>query len=219
MNKIIAKLSILMLLAIAGNALSMFRPDPNWLVPHLITLNAPATTQTQADQQALILIDVWFYIKNEEFVNTKLQELIAVGMNPNLEKAWGGTLLLKAIEQRNADAVRMLLAAGANPNLRNFPLIDAVLFGTSEIVKELLNAGADPDIRYQQERTEAGENLQGMTPLMLAVTYGNVLMVQLLIDAGADITLKNQAGRTALDIAIAHGKQEIINLLSKQKLQ
>lgn len=207
------------ILAITGcNIYSMFRPDPNWLMPHLITLNTPAATPAEADQQALALIDVWFYIKNEEFVNTKLKELIAAGMNPNLEKAWGGTLLLKAIEQRNADAVRMLLAAGANPNLRNFPLIDAVLFGTSEIVKELLNAGADPDIRYQQERTEAGENLQGMTPLMLAVTYGNVPMARLLIDAGTDITLKNQAERTALDIAIAHGKQEIINLLSKQKL-
>ena len=61
-----------------------------------------------------------------------------------------GTVLGMAVENRDVSMVDMLLAHGANPNIKNdftgaYPLYDAVIQGNIDMAKLLLNAGAKVD--------------------------------------------------------------------------
>jgi ankyrin repeat protein len=80
-----------------------------------------------------------------------VEELLAKGHDPNGEPGLT-TPLSMACFHRNVAIVRILLAAGANPNHRaetgSAPLVYAVTSGSKRtvvMVRMLLDAGADPD--------------------------------------------------------------------------
>ena len=87
---------------------------------------------------------------------------------------------------------RLLLEAGADPNLRDefasTPLLEAAQRGCAQIVRLLLAAGADPDC--------VSRDL--FTPLIHAATNSHAEIVRSLVDAGADINRRNMYGSTAL---------------------
>ncbi|MEQ2008374.1 MAG: ankyrin repeat domain-containing protein [Limisphaerales bacterium] len=93
--------------------------------------------------------------------------------------SFGSTPLHFAAYNRQADAVRFLLAQGADPNSQNrtgtTPLLDAIGGGSAECVELLLRAGANPRVR----------NRQGFTPLALAKRQRRETIIPLLITAGA----------------------------------
>jgi ankyrin repeat protein len=82
----------------------------------------------------------------------------------------------------SVDAVKMLLANGANPNARL----------TSRVLKRVYNPGD-------------GKLDAGATPLMRAAKAGDVTLMRILLDAGADPGLAQKNGNSALLLAAALG--------------
>jgi uncharacterized protein len=92
------------------------------------------------------------------------------------------------------EIARMLLAAGADPNLENDdgdqPLHYAAISGNVELGKLLI--AAHVDVNHVDK--------SGWTPLHTAVDSSKHEFVRLLIAAGADVNLTNQGGLTPLSL-------------------
>ena len=99
----------------------------------------------------------------------------------------GTTPLYKAAVQGEAEIVRVLLEAGADPNLESggesegTPLCAAAAWGRAEIVRLLIQHGADPN-------AVESENGGPMTALAWAERAGHAEVVKLLVEAGAHPT-------------------------------
>jgi ankyrin repeat protein len=97
--------------------------------------------------------------------------------------AGGATALLVAVFSKQLEAARILLACGANPNVRDdegdSPLRVSVEQNNYEMAALLLRCGA-----YKKINSYGG--LSGMSALGRAIWQLNPPMVKLLLDAGAD---------------------------------
>ena len=129
--------------------------------------------------------------------------------------------LYAAIQTRDIDLVRRLLALGAVP--RGGQLQGAVWIKHPPMVEALVEAGADPngmpnypplgtagfrgnsrivECLLAQPGIEVDKrNIDGYTALMSAAGQGHTRVVELLLEAGADPSLKNEQGQTAEDLA------------------
>ncbi len=129
-----------------------------------------------------------------------IKELIAMGANVNAVDEIGATLLIQLSVGTRIELARLLLQAGADPNMHY----------------QVISKPNPTRARMILERTLK----RRYTALINAVISESSAMVELLIDHGADRTMKNHYGQTALDIAKAKGFTEIADLLSKtQKLR
>ena len=123
----------------------------------------------------------------------------------------GMSPLLWACQLRAPLIVKLLLSAGADPNLPDdegeTPLHVAAFEGTMETVHLLLQHGANPDAATED----------GKTPLMNSAKAGHGLIAAQLLAAGADAQAVDNAGRTALHWALAgsHDEPAIISDLIK----
>ena len=114
--------------------------------------------------------------------------------------------LLDAIDQENADVVRLHMEIGTDPDKSFVPpgipfagasaLHVAVLKDNQEIVQLLLDNGADIDIKALDE-------FKG-SPLEWAAFFGIKDMAVFLVESGADINARNAYGTTPLDAAYAN---------------
>jgi ankyrin repeat protein len=115
----------------------------------------------------------------------------------NAVAADGFTPLGLAAFFRQRDALRLLLARGAQVNLPSqnaqkvAPLHSAVAGGDEGIVADLLARGADVHARQEL----------GFTPLHNAAAEGNETIIRLLLERGADRAARSDSGRTAAEIA------------------
>lgn len=111
--------------------------------------------------------------------------------DPDQVDRHGTPALCRAIHDRNLDAVRSLLSAGARIDAADeegrTPLMLAVEWHC-DAVQLLLEAGAD---------LEATDR-RGMTPLMHAAQNGTLDTLTALVEAGADLGRTDKAGNTAL---------------------
>lgn len=139
-----------------------------------------------------------------------LRSLLAA--EPELATAWspdGFTALHLAAFFGGGDGARLLLEAGADPNIRSrndfgvLPLHSAAAGARAEVVAALLQAKADPDVAQRH----------GYRPLHGAAENGDRRSVELLLAAGADRHLTTDDGRTPADLARAAGHEEIAALL------
>ncbi|MFC1855821.1 ankyrin repeat domain-containing protein [Thermodesulfobacteriota bacterium] len=105
--------------------------------------------------------------------------------------------------------IRIYIKAGATLNERDTtnktPLINAGLYGHTEVAKMLIEAGAD--INAQEDN--------GKTALIMAAWWNNPKVAELLINANADLSLKDAAGMTALDRAKKKNNKPIIKMLEE----
>lgn len=106
---------------------------------------------------------------------TELQNLLQQKFDPDSRDSYGGTALHAAMFQDNLQIVKMLLAAGYDPNAigpKNgyTPLHDAVWANNTGAAKLLLAAGARTDIK----------GLDGQTPLAKAEAENKTEMVKIL---------------------------------------
>ncbi|MEU2614917.1 ankyrin repeat domain-containing protein [Micromonospora sp. NPDC007271] len=107
------------------------------------------------------------------------------GADPNAADRDGTTPLYRASVQNRPVAVRLLLQAGADPNVESghgeegTPLTGAAAWGHLDVVRELLAYGADPSRRE--------DHGSGRSPLDWAVRGGHPETAALLVAAGAEI--------------------------------
>jgi hypothetical protein len=90
------------------------------------------------------------------------------------------------------DKVRLLLDAGADPNIQDdygdTPLYRAAYSNQAKTARILLDAGANPDL---------WDNFNN-TPLLQAASRGHFYVVRVLLEAGADPSIADRYGKTPL---------------------
>lgn len=127
----------------------------------------------------------------------------------NLKGSGGITPLMQAVLYGDLDAVRLLLANGADPNLRNEAGAMALLWAAAdtEMFRLLLDRGADVNARSDD----------GRTPLLIAAgQFGSRSIVMLLLDRGADLSAKSPTNigySTPLSEAASIGDEALLRLL------
>lgn len=129
-----------------------------------------------------------------------VNELIKKGININKQDADGQTALYLA---KNNEIIRILLSAGANPNLQEkyagyTALMDTLIWPDKNKFGQLVNV-TDTNIK----------TIFGYTALMLAARNNDVDAIDLLIKAGADPYILNNEGEDFYDI-LSLASQEII---------
>jgi ankyrin repeat domain-containing protein 50 len=119
--------------------------------------------------------------------------------------------LLEKVRENDLNAVKALIAAGADVNMEDdwagyYPLGISITKNLPEMAKLLLKSGAN--INHADNRT-------GYTPLMQALNDDKPEMAKLLIAEGADIKIKATDGTTALIISASKSREVFDLLLSK----
>lgn len=127
---------------------------------------------------------------------------------------WGETPLMLAAKSDFAEAVKILLDHGADPNRTNHFDETALHFAcqhyTVATVKALLDAGADVNA---QDRTH-------QTPLHIAAHKNRRDVVKTLLDADADPLMKDRRGRTPDALCQAPVQEVTRNMvLQRQKMR
>jgi len=124
-----------------------------------------------------------------------VKALLANSVDANHVGEGGWTPLLASSAQGYTEIMRMLLDAGANPDISNSLGITPLMFGSRykrvDVASLLLEYGANPNI----------QDFGGDTALSVAARYGANDVVELLLRNGADVELKNHGGKSALDVA------------------
>jgi len=105
----------------------------------------------------------------------------------NLKGPGGTTPLMQAVLYGDLEAVRLLLANGADPNIHNEAGATPLMWAAADAHKTrlLLEHGADVNARSDD----------GRTPLLIAAgQFGNDEVLRLLLDRGADLSARSPAG-------------------------
>jgi len=138
----------------------------------------------------------------------------------------GDTPLINAASKNLIEIVRILLAAGANVDIKNkygntalMVAEDKKYFEIVNLIKEalkrkkkkyfqdlaLLGPSSIESVKFAIDNLDDinFKNERGQTPLMAALSWcsGSKKLVQLFIDANADLNIQDEEGRTALMVA------------------
>jgi cytohesin len=135
-----------------------------------------------------------------------LREALDAGFHVNAQSGdMQNTALHRALS--NLEAVRVLLDAGADPNLADWagftPLHNAAEDGYPESIPLLLDHGAELEARTKIDDT----------PLSIAVLSDDAKALEQLLEAGANPDVENKRGETPLEIAATNGCLETVELL------
>jgi ankyrin repeat protein len=140
--------------------------------------------------------------------------LLAAGVKPDVRDATGRPPLWNAIEDRDVELVKTLLAGGASPNdsgqhvRKEFEshaslAMQAVDADEPEILRALIAAGAKVDAANDYRHNA----------LMSACMSGKAGMVKLLVEAKADVNATDSAGTPVLWMAVKGGSVEAVKTL------
>ncbi|WP_128895842.1 ankyrin repeat domain-containing protein [Longirhabdus pacifica] len=173
-----------------------------------LLLNVDEIDVNVQDSKGITALMYAVYLQDEQITNM----LLDAGANPNLkaderlsyyelnisygieESFDSETALMLAVARENTSLVKVLLDAGADPNIATTyrgetALMYAVELHNVEITKLLLDAKAD--VNQQMEN--------GVTPLIItAKVAGDPTIAEMLIEAGAMIDHRDEKEKTAL---------------------
>ena len=143
-----------------------------------------------------LIIAIWYYKINV------INELIARGVNVNHCTKNNGTALWIAANKLDEDSLKILLNAGANPNIGRPALVTCVTesYPSVECVKILLEAGADinsDDVNYG-------------TMMLNAAKQGNPEIVKIALNAGAKINTSHKT----FDFTYTYNEQALMLLFA-----
>ncbi len=127
------------------------------------------------------------------------------GANPNGVK---GEPLQCAAEQGLIEVVKLLLAAGADPNLKSdqgWTAFTFVVDKHEKIAELLLNSKLDLELK---DKT-------GKTPLAWAALTGSATLVSRLIQLKADVNAQDKRGLTPLDLALRESQKGVASMIRK----
>lgn len=171
-----------------------------------------------------------------------LSHLLENGQNPDGAHGDGYPLLYFAIKNKHAESVSLLLAHGADANLRagGAPLVQyAIEADSPEIVRAMLENGADLKAVSDTGRNalyiaavnnslavlpfldgmDFDVNLRsddtGFTPLYNAANKGFAEMTEYLLGRGADPDIPVERGFTPMHAAASNGYAEVVELLAR----
>jgi len=119
------------------------------------------------------------------------------GLDINAVDSGGRTLLMEAVIKGDHTLVDILLANGADPNMRDrrnwTPLHFAAQSYDADSVHKLVEHGAEIN----------AQNDFGNTPISNAVfnSRGRGQIIEFLLSRGADASIKNKSGISAIDLA------------------
>src|SRR5205085_12510909 len=137
----------------------------------------------------------------------------------------GETPLMTVSRSGKIDAIKVLVAHGANPNTRDGRGQTALMWAAARnnpaAVKLLLELGADMKLRTSSAPSGRGERMSvfnapaptGFTALLFAVRAGTIDATRALLDAGADVNDQLSDGESALVVATANAHWELADLL------
>jgi ankyrin repeat protein len=137
----------------------------------------------------------------------KVQHLLAINADINVQDGNGWTPLHRAIDGRHKEVVKLLIYKEADVTVKDFTDHSTPLHWIEgkEEAELLIIHGADVNAR----------NRTGFTPLHLAVMGECLEVAELLIINGAIITAKTDEGWTAFSIARRRHYTEIAAILSR----
>ena len=144
------------------------------------------------------------------------EESIMVDTEKQYPEQGNKTLLHIAVENKNTEAVRILLAGGAQLGQFNSVLKVTVLHlaagqGDEGVLTTLLRCSGPHAIQVVNIKDRAGR-----TPLHLAALGGHIQCVKILLEAGANANVTdNKGGQTPLTLAANKGNIEVVKLLLK----
>lgn len=131
------------------------------------------------------------------------KELIKKRAEVNMKNQDGATPLHLAVMEGHLDLTKVLLDAGAKikDKEKNNAIHLATSTDQSEILKLVIN---------ENKSKLNDQNADKNTPLHLALNIGNIDIIRILIDNGANINIKDNEGKTAVQLAIKIGLEEIM---------
>jgi len=167
----------------------------------------------------------------------QLKKLIAGG-DVNIKDRHGATPLMYAAAVGSPEAVKLLLAAGADAKIKNAFDTTALTWGAANLekVRLLVEAGADVNARSKVGMTPLlvaastagsieivrflmahGADLKtpvgGATPLLAAAMASDLNMARLFVEKGVDVNAATARGDTPLQFAAATGNLALVKLL------
>ncbi|KAL9132838.1 MAG: hypothetical protein Q9175_005983 [Cornicularia normoerica] len=123
---------------------------------------------------------------------------------------WGETPLYRAIQRKRLSAAKMLLDAGADPNIPTYEKKTALSWAAAEGSEESI------EMLLRQPSIELDIPDQfGQTPVLRAADAGHIKCIRMLLDKGANLKHADYEGRTALSLAAIKGHKVVAKLLLK----
>ena len=144
---------------------------------------------------------------DSEFSTAGHRRAALLGLKLGEWKNTGDTPLFVAAELDRGTAASVLIANGANVNVKTnsggAPLHSAMRGNVADVARMLLENGADVNAK----------NDNGSTPLHWAAWYNRADAMQLLLESGAEIHAKNNKDQTPMDLAIYKKHDEMQSFL------
>jgi ankyrin repeat protein len=141
----------------------------------------------------------------------RVTELLAQGVSPDARDQPGGlTPLMMASVGDFQATVKVLLAAGANPNLQRYDGVTALMMGAV--------AGAEHAVALlvSHSNLEARDD-EGNTALTYAALNDRTDVIDILFKAGADVNTFDSDGQTPLHHAVREDQTEAVEHLLKAR--